>query len=482
MKTQSKTASAAIHDRLPHPVIDADGHWIEFEPTLLDYLKQVGGPSLVDRFCRQDYLAGLRNWVQMTPDERRARRPTQPPWWGFPAKNSLDRATAMLPRLLYERLPEIGLDFAVMYPTLALFFATIKDPEVQTAAYRAHNLMAADLFGGLDDRLTPAACIPMHTPETALEELDVAVNQLGLKAMMFTSLMRRPIAAAQKEDQANRYASWPDTLGLDSAYDYDPVWARCVELKVVPSFHSASQGVGTRASYSNFVYNHIGHFAAAGEAVCKSLFMAGVTRRFPTLKFAFLEGGVGWACMLYSDLLGHWKKRNLEALDHTNPVNLNLEMLADCFQRYAPESLTAHIDQLESLHHLLGDVEPVDDFARCDIEQPTDIRDLFIPNFYFGCESDDPVTAWAFRSQANPYNAKLHAIMGSDIGHFDVMDTTHVLAEAHELVDDGLVTEDDFRDFVFGNAVRLWAGTNPDFFTGTAVEHHAKEYMERGAH
>ena len=31
-----------------------------------------------------------------------------------------------------------------------------------------------------------------------------------------------------------------------------------------------------------------------GEAVCKALFMGGVTRRFPALKFAFLEGGVGW--------------------------------------------------------------------------------------------------------------------------------------------------------------------------------------------
>src|ERR1700683_2736065 len=34
------------------------------------------------------------------------------------------------------------------------------------------------------------------------------------------------------------------------------------------------------------------------------------TRRFPSLKFAFLEGGVGWGCSLYNDLIGHWAKRN----------------------------------------------------------------------------------------------------------------------------------------------------------------------------
>lgn len=43
--------------------------------------------------------------------------------------------------------------------------------------------------------------------------------------------------------------------------------------------------------------------AAANEAVAKALFMGGVTRRFPDLKFSFLEGGVGWACQLLSDLV-----------------------------------------------------------------------------------------------------------------------------------------------------------------------------------
>ena len=104
--------------------------------------------------------------------------------------------------------------------------------------------------------------------------------------------------------------AWYDVLAIDSEYDYDPVWAKCVELKVGPTFHSASRGLGFRQSTSNFTYNHIGHFATAGEAVCKAIFMGGVTRRFPTLKFAFLEGGVGWACQLYADLIGHWKKRN----------------------------------------------------------------------------------------------------------------------------------------------------------------------------
>ena len=79
-------------------------------------------------------------------------------------------------------------------------------------------------------------------------------------------------------------------IGLDSEYDYDPVWAKCLELNIAPSFHSGARRSGLRLSPSNFVYNHIGHFAAANHAACKAMFLGGVTRRFPGLNMAFLEG------------------------------------------------------------------------------------------------------------------------------------------------------------------------------------------------
>jgi hypothetical protein len=52
-----------------------------------------------------------------------------------------------------------------------------------------------------------------------------------------------------------------------------------------------------------------------------------------------------------------------------------------------------------------------------------------------------------------------------------------VLPEAYELVEDGLITADDFRDFTFANAVRLWGMQNPDFFKGTAVARQAAEVL-----
>jgi hypothetical protein len=42
--------------------------------------------------------------------------------------------------------------------------------------------------------------------------------------------------------------------------------------------------------------------------------------------------------------------------------------------------------------------------------------------------------------------------------------------EAWELVEHGLISEGDFRDFVFTNPVLAKARVNPDFFTGTVIE------------
>ena len=468
-------SAESIHARLSHPVIDSDGHWIEFEPAALEYLHQVGGPRIVERYQKVANQFGNKKWAQLSGQERRERRMLQPAWWGVPTKNTRDRATAMLPRLLYERMGELGLDFSVMYPTGgALFAPFLRDEEVRRAACRAFNMYTAEQFKGLEDRLTPAAVIPMHTPQEAVEELEFVAAHCGTKAAMLASLQRRPVPAVAKHTpEAGRYAQWHDTLGLDSEHDYDPVWAKCVELGIPPSFHSASSGIGLRTSISNFVYNHIGHFAAASEAVCKSIFMNGVTRRFPRLRFSFLEGGVGWACGLYSDLIGHWSKRNPGALEAVNPANLNHELLVDLIRRYGSTGMVDKVGELRSSigQGLLTDKpEQLDDFARCQIERAEDIRDLFVSNFYFGCEADDPVNAWAFNRQVNPFGAKLNAVFGSDIGHFDVPDMTDVLGEAYEGVEDGVLSQDDFRDFVFANPVRLWTSMNPDFFAGTAIE------------
>ena len=184
-----------------------------------------------------------------------------------------------------------------------------RDPRLQ---HRHRRILRQ---AGVEDRLTPAAVIPMWTPEEAIEELEFCTKQLGAKV---GHVRRRlsPAASRRARSSMPRSAALAvryENLGLDSPYDYDAVWQRCGEIGVSPTFHTGGRGFGLRDSPSNFVVNHIGHFAAASHAVAKAMFFGGVTRRFPDLRIAFLEGGVGWACQLFADLVGHWERRGARA-------------------------------------------------------------------------------------------------------------------------------------------------------------------------
>jgi predicted TIM-barrel fold metal-dependent hydrolase len=483
MSANGHQTPTQIRSRLNHPVIDGDGHWVEFDPVFSERMRKVGGDKAAN-----GWLAAMKTTqdaLSISLAERRRRRVPQPGFWTRQAANTLDRATAMMPRLLYERLDEIGTDFAIIYPTAGLRMPRISDDETRRAVARAHNIVTAEYFRDLSDRMTPAAIIPMHTPDEAIAELEFVTRELGSKVGMFGSGMSRKLpSAAGSDPDVTRLAVWYDVLGLDSEHDYDPVWAKCRDLGIAPTFHSAGSNQGLRLSPSNFTYNHIGHFAAAGHAVSKAIFLGGVTRRFPELRFAFLEGGVGWGCQLFCDLMEHWERRNRRALEHMDPRKLDRALLTSLAEKYGDPDVAAALAARDGWPDkdadLTGGLADLDDFSACKITRKQDWIDLYATPFYFGCEADDRSNAWAF-SGNNPFGAKLNAIYSSDIGHFDVIDMRNPLREAYELVEEGFLTEDNFRDFTFANTVRLWGTQNPRFFEGTAVARAAAEELARPA-
>src|SRR6185295_4730563 len=112
-----KNRAAEIHDSLKHPVIDGDGHWLEPVPIFLEYLSQVGGANSVDQM--RALWQRNHTWYRLTWEQRQQSRTRRSNWWGV-TSDTLDKATALLPALLNERLPELGIDFALIYPSLGL--------------------------------------------------------------------------------------------------------------------------------------------------------------------------------------------------------------------------------------------------------------------------------------------------------------------------------------------------------------------------
>ena len=456
------TASASdIRAGLDHLVIDADGHGIEYLPWFRDLLRDEGGGTAVDAWDVIEHGATLTR--ALDAGTQRALGTFRVSWWGLPAENTLDRATAMLPALLHERLDELGIDAAVCYPTYGLTVMGLDDPELRVAAARAFNAYYAAAYEGLRDRLEPVAIVPTYNPEEAVAVLDHAVGQLGLRAIMCTGLVQRPLPG----DHVPRGARWVDALGLDSAHDYDPLWRRFADLGVTPTFHSTGMGWGARTSPTSYVANHLGSFAAAGEALCRSLFLGGVLHRFPELRFAFLEGGVAWAMTLCSDLAGHFEKRHRDAIGQYDPARLDRAELVRLIERHGTAAMRARLDALDGALHMLSepdeDRDRLDEFAESGARSPAEIRTMFERQCFFGCEADDPTWGLAFTPQY--HGTRLGAMFASDLGHWDVPDATRVLPEAWELVERGLVSPAGFRAFTYDNARRLWGG---DLFSGRA--------------
>ncbi len=462
MAKHGRRGGADIRALLDHPVVDSDAHILEHAPVVRDFLRQVGGPTMVERFEAQ-FVRGSRSYQDI--------------WWSRPSgTHSYDLATSMLPRLYRDRFDSFGIDFAVLYTSIGLSAMHVRDDELRCALHRACNMMYADIFAGTSDRLTPSAVIPCHTPEEAIAELEFAVGTLGFKAVTINSEIRRPVPEIAREaPHLAHLTTRTYGLGHDSLHDYDAFWQRCVELGVAPACHTKTAGGGsTRASATSFVFNHLGGFASGGEFGCRSLYLGGVPHRFPELRFQFLEGGSAWPCALYNDMCEHWEKRNVKALKrHLNPHTLDIDALADAFASHGDRHLTPARIRAHP-HFAPSDVtwpeDRLDEFAACGIRRLSDIKDTFESNFFFGCEADDRMVPAALDRRLHHGEARMNAMFSSDLGHWDVVDMTQVLGEAYDGVERGVLGAADFRDFTFTHAARCLAGANPEFFRGTAVE------------
>ena len=469
--------AARIRRQLNHPILDGDGHWIESIPVLVDYLRAVAGGDLAEEYRQTQGRRGA--WYQASWEERRAKRLGRGNWW-ITTANTLDFASSMLPGLLAERMEELGIDYGVIYPTRCLAANTMAREDLRRALCRAYNNMVADVFAPYKYRLTPAALIPCHSPQEAIEELNHARGELGLKAASFKGSLQRPIPAyASDPGSLAGVPYYVDALGLDNPWDYDPLWQRCLDLGVAVTVHQGSNGWFNRLSVSNGEFNRLGHAADSHAPLAKALFLGGVVRRFPTLTFSFLEGGVAFGVELLCNLVGGWEKRHFAAMEqHLKPTNLDTSRLRDLFNHYGYAALKDKDDETLAALQLTDlverETESLDDYAGLEVSSKRELVELFTRNFYFGCEADDAGNAWAFDARMP---GRLKAMLGSDVGHWDVTDFTDVLPEVWEMVEHGLMSEQDVREMTFTNPLRLHARMNPAFFEGTAVESAVAQVM-----
>jgi predicted TIM-barrel fold metal-dependent hydrolase len=473
MGPSMSTTSAQVRAALGHPVIDSDGHVIEYMPAVLPFIRDALGAAAFERYRSTTMPVEQSIGGAAGTAARRQTRSPQSAWWASPAKNTLDLATAVLPELLHDRLDEMGIDFAVLFPTKALGTARLVDPEIRRGVCRGFNDFYAATYRPFADRLAVAGIIPMDDPQEAIAELRHC-HEIGLKVVAIPEGVWRPIPARSDASVwlAPGQTHWFDNFGLDSEYDYDPVWSTFVELGYPLMSHGGLGHVAPNQylSITNYSANHIGSFRDKMYQLCKSLYFAGVTRRFPALNLGFLECGVAWASTLLADICEHWEKRNVDALRDLDPRSIDYQLLERLFHERGSGFAAASEDLGASLRALPAVGVPPDDhddWRFLQVDRESELVELFAPRMFFGCEADDRTVAFAF-SPANPKGCTMQPVFSSDIAHWDVPDMAAVVAESWELVTKGLIDEAAYRAFVFDNPVKLFGRA---FFAGTAIEH-----------
>jgi predicted TIM-barrel fold metal-dependent hydrolase len=170
-----------------------------------------------------------------------------------------------------------GIDQAVLYPSIGLYFWALDDAAAAVAVARAYNDWLSGYCAAGPDRLFGAAMLPMQDPAAAAAEMRRAVAELGFRAAF---VRPNPCRGRSLSDPA-----------------YRPVWEAAEELDAAIGVHEGSSVIvptlGADRPFNPLVLHATSHPFEEMLAYAQ-LVAFGVLDRHPGLKVVLLESGGGW--------------------------------------------------------------------------------------------------------------------------------------------------------------------------------------------
>ncbi len=171
-----------------------------------------------------------------------------------------------------------GIDQAVLFPSVGLYFWALEDPEAAVAIARAYNNWLASYCSADPGRLFGAAMVPAQDPAAAAAELRRAHDELGFPAAF---VRPNPCRGRSLSDRA-----------------YEPLWEAAEETGTTIGVHEGSSIIlptlGSDRPFNPMVLHAVSH-SFEQMLACAQLIAFGVLERHPQLRVVFLESGGGWA-------------------------------------------------------------------------------------------------------------------------------------------------------------------------------------------
>jgi predicted TIM-barrel fold metal-dependent hydrolase len=260
--------SAAVGSR----VIDADGHVLE----PLDRFPELN--TTRDSIGLDHVYAGNQEIVTVSLGKL-----------GTPGSNMADLAHSPRyenaqpggfdPKVRLVDMDTEGIDAAVLFPSLGLNFWAIDDPDIAISLARAYNDWLAEYCAAAPTRLFGAAMVPWQSVDASVAELRRAHDELGFRAAFL-----RPNPCVGR------------TIAHPS---HDAFWEAAEALDMTVGIHEGSSNTVATLAADRKPFNplilHATSHAFEQMLACAQLIATGVLEHHPSLQFAFLEAGGGWA-------------------------------------------------------------------------------------------------------------------------------------------------------------------------------------------
>ena len=230
-------------------IVDADGHIIETDEQLVPYLE---GP----------YHAPDRRRTFYPRDEWDRRLGGRLGDWAHDADAWL------------RALDMGGVQITVLYPTNGLFLGFVKDPDWAVALSKAYNNFLYHEVLNKSPRIKAVALLPVQAPQEAAAELRRTVKDLGFVGGMLV-------------------ADGPHLLGQSQ---FVAIYEEAQRLDTMLAIHGSGShlGGGGVDLFPKFIQAHTASHPFAQMRQFTSIIFEGIPERFPSLRLAFLEAGVGW--------------------------------------------------------------------------------------------------------------------------------------------------------------------------------------------
>ena len=261
--------------QLPFGVIDADGHIVEDQARIREYMPEPYDGFLMDNLPDAQGRVGHGSAItnRAFADSTLGGR-----------MGGIGPAGYPFPKDWLDALEWGGMEMTFLFPTTLLTYGTIWDPDYLKAVTSAYNRWIADEWMSVSPKLKAVSLVPLTDVDAGTKEMRRTVTEAGFSGVMLPAV----------------------GFGGFGERKFDPFFEEAQSLGCLVAVHG---GTSEYMKYTKFIQRHTTAFPISNMLQSVHMVYGGVFERFPALKVGYLETGCTWVPFFLDRMDEEWEKR-----------------------------------------------------------------------------------------------------------------------------------------------------------------------------